>query len=136
MAEPTVYPFLHYHDAPGAMEWLTKVLGFETTFTAPGPDNTIDHAEMRLGNSHIMLSSALSSTPFPRQVDDPSHTNLDLYVAVDDIDAHYQRAVAAGAMLTRDLVDATGYESRGFSTRDPEGHHWSLGTYRAQAPGS
>lgn len=52
-----------------------------------------------------------------------------IYVAVDDADAHFERAKAAGAEITRELED-TEYDSREYSARDPEGYHWSFGTYR------
>jgi uncharacterized glyoxalase superfamily protein PhnB len=52
-----------------------------------------------------------------------------VYAVVEDIDAHYERAMAAGAEIVRQLAD-TGYGSREYSVRDPEGHLWSFGTYR------
>jgi uncharacterized glyoxalase superfamily protein PhnB len=56
--------------------------------------------------------------------------NQTLYVAVDDVDAHYAQAKSAGAEITRELND-TDYGSREYGARDLEGHHWSFGTYRA-----
>jgi uncharacterized glyoxalase superfamily protein PhnB len=55
-----------------------------------------------------------------------------LYVAVDDPDAHCERARAAGAEIVRDLGD-TDYGSRDYAARDPEGNLWSFGTYRPAA---
>ena len=52
-----------------------------------------------------------------------------VYVAVEDADAHYERAKAAGAEITRDIED-TPYGSREYSARDLAGHSWSFGTYR------
>jgi uncharacterized glyoxalase superfamily protein PhnB len=54
-----------------------------------------------------------------------------VYVAVADPDAHHDRAVAAGAEVTRELVD-TDYGSRDYAVRDPEGNRWSFGTYRPE----
>jgi uncharacterized glyoxalase superfamily protein PhnB len=50
------------------------------------------------------------------------------YIIVDDADAHYARAVAAGAEIVLDIVDED-YGGRGYSCRDPEGHLWNFGTY-------
>ena len=55
-----------------------------------------------------------------------------IYVAVEDADAHYARARAAGAETTRELQD-TPYGSREYSARDVEGNTWSFGTYRPEA---
>ena len=58
-----------------------------------------------------------------------------LYLVVEDPDAHYQRAVAAGAEIVQPLEDAD-YGSRGYTARDPEGNLWSFGTYRPARPGA
>jgi uncharacterized damage-inducible protein DinB len=58
---------------------------------------------------------------------------MGLYVYVEDVDSHYRRAKAAGAEIVRDLKD-TDYGSREYAARDLEGHLWSFGTYRPQAP--
>jgi uncharacterized glyoxalase superfamily protein PhnB len=54
-----------------------------------------------------------------------------VYVAVEDADAHYERAKAAGAEITREIED-TDYGSREYTARDHEGHVWSFGTYRPE----
>ena len=51
-----------------------------------------------------------------------------IYIRVGDIDAHYQRATSAGAVIVRELKE-TDYGSREYAARDPEGHVWSFGTY-------
>jgi uncharacterized glyoxalase superfamily protein PhnB len=55
-----------------------------------------------------------------------------IYMAVDDTEAHYQRARAAGAEIITELHD-TDYGSRDYAARDPEGNVWSFGTYRPAA---
>jgi uncharacterized glyoxalase superfamily protein PhnB len=52
-----------------------------------------------------------------------------IYVAVEDADAHYEQAKAAGAEIVREIGD-TDYGSREYTARDPEGNVWSFGTYR------
>jgi uncharacterized glyoxalase superfamily protein PhnB len=53
---------------------------------------------------------------------------MGIYLSVEDLDAHHERARAAGADVTRELQD-TEYGSREYSARDPEGLHWHFGTY-------
>jgi uncharacterized glyoxalase superfamily protein PhnB len=129
---PNIFPALQYRDAAGALEWLSTAFGFETKFATPGSDGTIVHAEASLGAGTIMLGSAPADggTELPA---DWRHAGQSIYVAVDDVDAHYVRARAAGAEITRELDD-TDYGSREYSARDLEGHHWHFGTYRPSGP--
>ena len=54
-------PCLRYRDAPAAIDWLVKVFGFERQLVIPGPDGTIAHAQLSLGNGMIMLGSVVDS---------------------------------------------------------------------------
>jgi uncharacterized glyoxalase superfamily protein PhnB len=125
---PTIFPGLRYADAPAALEWLARAFGFEEVMAVPGPDGTIVHAEMRLGRGMIMLGS---------DKDDRFGSRAGMgwiYVALDgDIDAHHDRAVAAGAEVIMELTD-TDYGSRDYSVKDLEGNMWSFGTYRPALP--
>jgi uncharacterized glyoxalase superfamily protein PhnB len=124
---PTIFPGLRYRDAPAALEWLARAFGFEEVMVVPGEDGTIAHAEMRLGRGMIMLGS---------DKDDRFGSRVGLgwiYVALDgDVDAHHDRAVAAGAEVLMELT-STDYGSRDYSVRDPEGNVWSFGSYRPAA---
>lgn len=119
-----IFPTLQYRDARAALTWLNEAFGFEKLFEAPGPDGTIGHAELRLGPGVIMVGSAR----------DDRRAEPGIYVALEDVDAHYDRARSAGAEITRSLVD-TDYGSRAYSARDLEGHEWHFGTYRPSAEG-
>jgi len=121
---PTIFPCLRYEHAPEAIEWLDKAFGFEKQFVVPGADDTIAHAQLRLGSGMIMIGSG--GKPDPRN---PWATErFGTYVVVRDIEAHYARAKAAGAKIERPLAD-TDYGSREYSARDCGGHLWSFGTY-------
>jgi uncharacterized glyoxalase superfamily protein PhnB len=124
-ARPTVYPVLSYRDAAAALDWLQKAFGFEQLFATPGEDGTIVHAELSAGNGVIMLGSGAG----PNASADWRSVPQSVYVAVEDTDAHYARARAAGAEITREPEDLD-YGSREYSARDLEGHHWHFGTYR------
>jgi uncharacterized glyoxalase superfamily protein PhnB len=123
---PTLYPSMRYRDAPAAIEFLKKAFGFEERQVIANPDGTIAHAELSLGPSILMLGSARDDM-FGKRVGDGW-----LYVAVDDADAHHDRAKAAGAQIVSELHD-TDYGSRDYHARDPEGNWWMFGTYRPAA---
>lgn len=118
-----IYPTLRYKDAKGAIEWLSRAFGFEQVSVHTGDEGKVVHAEMRLGTGVIMFGSAPDGSK-PAEGEG-------VYVALDDVDAHYERAKAAGAEITYELRD-TDYGSRGYSAKDPEGHSWSFGTYRPE----
>jgi uncharacterized glyoxalase superfamily protein PhnB len=129
-----IYPFMSYEDAPAAIEWLVAAFGFEAIAVYPGEDGTINHAELRLGDGGwVMLSTARDDrfNLHPPRTLGASSQGIAAYV--DDIDAHYQRAKAAGAEMVDELSD-TDYGARGYTARDPEGHLWSFGNYRPGQP--
>jgi len=116
---PNIYPFLRFADADAALEWLGRAFGFEEHAVYRGGEDgkgPIHHAQISLGPGIVMLGQG-----------DPGEHGI--YVAVDDADAHYERAKAAGAEIVREIED-TDYGSREYTARDPEGNVWSFGTYR------
>ena len=115
---PNMFPFMRYRDAEAALEWLSRAFGFEEHAVHRGDDGAIHHAEVALGPGIVMFGTG-----------DPASQGV--YVAVDDADAHYERAKAAGAEITSEIED-TDYGSREYTARDPEGHVWSFGTYKPQ----
>jgi len=123
-----LYPSLSYDDAPAAIEWLCQAFGFTQRLVVPGPDGTVMHSELSIGPGVVMVSSARPEEGrlSPRAV---SGVTSVLSVRVDDPDAHFARATAAGAEVVRGMRDED-YGSRGYMARDPEGHLWYFGTYR------
>ena len=116
---PNIYPFLSYADADAALGWLGRAFGFKNhAVYRDGDDNTspIVHAEISLGPGIVMFGQG-----------EPSDRGI--YVAVEDADAHYEQAKAAGAEIVREIED-TDYGYREYTARDPEGNVWSFGTYR------
>jgi uncharacterized glyoxalase superfamily protein PhnB len=122
-----IFPVFRYQDAPAAIEWLAKAFGFEMLMRVPSPEGGIAHAELRLGPGPIMLGSMR---------DDPSNpwaaVKQSVYVYVEDVDAHYARARAAGARIVRELQN-TPYGSREYGVLDCDGYLWGFGTYRPSA---
>lgn len=124
---PNIFPALKYKDGPAAVDWLERVFGFEKQMVVPGPDNTVAHAELRFGPGFIMVGSAR-----PADKDNPwANEPVGIYVYVEDVKTHHDRAKAAGAQIVRPLHE-TEYGSREYSVRDLEGHLWSFGTYRPE----
>ncbi len=123
----TIYPAFRYDDAKAAIDWLTEVLGFEKGAVYEGDDGTIAHAELRFGDSWIMLGSSTGPDREPGAFG-PSMT----YITVDAVDDLYERARAAGANVRMEPTDQE-HGSRDFAVADPEGNVWSFGTYRVPA---
>ena len=128
----SVIPGMAYRNAPAAIEWLCSVFGFEKHAVYPGPNNTIMHAELTLGDGMIMLGSLNDNeynrrfTKQPDEIGGAETHSVSLIVA--DADAVCARAKAAGAEMLFDIEDKP-YGGRGFTCRDPQGHIWNVGTY-------
>ncbi len=116
---PNIFPTMRFADADAALEWLSRTFGFEEREVFRNDEGVVQHAEMSLGPGVIMFGQGDPGSP-------------GVYVAVEDADAQYERAKAAGAEIVRELGD-TPYGSRDFSVRDLDGHIWSFGTYRPEA---
>jgi uncharacterized glyoxalase superfamily protein PhnB len=123
-----VWPVLTYRDARAAIAFLRDAFGFEerAAYAQEGEPDVIEHAEMRWphGGGVMFGSAGKDDGPFGRR----TPGNDSVYVVCPDPDAAYERAVAAGAEVVRELRDED-FGSRGFTVRDPEGNLWSFGTY-------
>jgi uncharacterized glyoxalase superfamily protein PhnB len=122
--KPNVSPVLRYEDAPAAITFLVNALGFEPKSDHRTPDGAVAHADLALGPSIVGVSStATSSAGSPW-----AGVRQGVYLVVDNPDAYYERARAAGADVASPITDQD-YGSRDFTLRDPEGHLWAFGTY-------
>ena len=128
----SVIPAMRYRDAPAAIEWLCKVIGFEKHLVVPGPDRTIAHAQLSLGGGMVMLGSVDNGSEYGQHIRQPDEVGgvetQSAYVVVADADAVHARARAAGWIIVIALKDEA-YGGRGFTCADPEGRLWSIGTY-------
>jgi uncharacterized glyoxalase superfamily protein PhnB len=133
----SVIPGASYRNAPQAIEWLCRVFGFEKHAVYPGPDNTIMHAELTLGDGMIMLGSLREDNDYRRLTKHPDEIGgaetHSVSLIVSDADAVCARAKAAGAEMIFDIEDKP-YGGRGFTCRDPEGYIWNVGTYDPWQP--
>ena len=124
---PTLFPYLSYHDAAAALEWLSEAFGFTTTVDFRDPDGNVVHAEMGLGNGAIMFGTSIAA----QSAGSNRHAAAEqgIYVYGADVDAHYRCAAAAGAIIVFPSED-TEWGSRRYRALDPEGHEWNFGNYR------
>ena len=123
----TVSPYLAVDDAAEAIAYCKKAFGAEETVRMDAPDGKIGHAELRIGDSHVMLSD-----PFPQASTTPPKelggTSGSIFMYVEDVDAVVQKAVDAGATVTMEVEDQF-WGDRFGSITDPFGHIWSIATH-------
>jgi uncharacterized glyoxalase superfamily protein PhnB len=115
-----VLPHITYQNVADALAWLTRVFGFIEHYRYGEPGGAVQGAQMHLGDAWIMLNSARPGRTSPAQA---GYETQSLTVFVDDVDAHFERAKAAGAKIVEDLNE-TAYGERQYGVEDPEGHHW------------
>jgi uncharacterized glyoxalase superfamily protein PhnB len=113
---------LVYEDIEAAHDYLVETFGFTSGGLHRLDDGTVVHAEVRAGDAAIWLHrvTAEHEMASPRQA---AMVHGGLSVMVPDVDAHYARAVAAGAHIERAPVDQD-YGLREYGARDPENHRW------------
>ena len=129
-----IVPSLRYQDCRQAIDWLCAAFGFEEQLIVPSEDGGITHAQLVCGMAMIMLGDGHrdDDDPFgqlnksPLQLD--GYNTAGVYMIVEDVDAHYEKARAEGAAIVLDIVDQ-GYGGRGYTCKDLEGHLWSFGSY-------
>jgi uncharacterized glyoxalase superfamily protein PhnB len=123
-----------YKDAPAAVEWLCKAFGFERHLIVPDDKGGIAHAELKFGGGMIMLGTAREDA-FGELVKPASGgaVTSSVYIVVQDVDEHYRRAQAAGAMILKPPKDED-YGGRDYTCRDPQGYIWDFGDYDPWQP--
>lgn len=128
----TVVPTLSYRDAPAMIDWLVRAFGF-TKQAVYMDDDVVLHAQLTYRDTGmIMLGSANKDGDWAKLMAQPDEiggrSTHGVCVIVDDADAHYARAKAAGAAIVIDIADQH-YGGRGYAARDPEGYVRWFGTY-------
>ena len=129
---PSVVPMISYEDGVAALAWLRKAFGFVETARLTTPDGRLSHGEMKAGDGLIMLAS-----PTPEYRGPKHHREVceqarkwstvpwiidGVLVFVDDLDRHFKRAAAAGAMILSEIEE--GPPGRRYRAEDLEGHRW------------
>lgn len=125
-----VTPYLLYEDVPRALDWLAEAFGFEEVLRFEGEGGIVNHAEMRHGGESIYLGYPGGDYRSPKRLG--TRTSL-VHVYVEDVDAHYERAKAAGAEIALEPADQP-YGDRRYDAYDVEGQLWSFATRGRHVP--
>jgi len=124
----TVTPHLILDNAAQALDWYKKALGAEEVARAAGPDGKIMHAEIRIGNSLIMLNDAMGGAKGPKAF---GGSPASLWIYVEDCDALFNRAVTAGAKTAQGPMGQMQdqfWGDRAGTVTDPQGYQWTIAT--------
>jgi PhnB protein len=129
---PRVTPYLVVDGASAAIDFYRSVLGATERMRMPAPNDKVGHAELEIGDSLIMLADEYPDMDAlgPKTV---GGTPVTLHVYVEDADAAFDRAVAAGAKALRPVEDKF-YGDRSGEFEDPFGHRWSVATHVEDVP--
>lgn len=116
----SVTPYLVVDDPESLLDFVKQALGAEEMFRMDGPDGKIGHAEVRIGDSMVMLGGASGSAGGQAMP-------TTLYLYVDDTDATYRRGIESGGTSVEEPADQF-YGDRRAAVRDPVGNIWFLAT--------
>jgi len=123
----SIQPYLHIRGAAAALDFYKKAFGAKERMCMAEPDGRIGHAEIQLGDSCVMLADEV----IERNIVSPKHLGgspVSIMFYVDDCDAVYKQALAAGAKSLREPADQF-YGDRSAGVEDPFGFQWWLGTH-------
>jgi PhnB protein len=124
----SVTPYLVVKNAANALEFYKKAFGATELMRMPGPNGKIMHAEIKIGDSIVMLAD---ETPEMGHKSPQSlgGTPVSILLYVKDVDTQFKQALAAGATSQRPVEDQF-YGDRMGTLVDPFGHIWSVGTHK------
>jgi uncharacterized glyoxalase superfamily protein PhnB len=140
---PRISTSIFYED-PAMLDWLVRAFGFEVRLKVEGEGGGIVHSELTFGDGLIMVGAlGKAAAPpgakwrSPKAVGGANTQSLCIYV--DDVEAHYAQAKAAGAKIVRELktsdYGAEHWADQGYMAEDPEGHLWYFAR-RVRGPGA
>jgi uncharacterized glyoxalase superfamily protein PhnB len=128
----TVIPMISYEDGMAALDWLTKAFGFRERARIADPAGRLTHGELDVGGGLVMLASPTPEYEAPKRHRENCERAkkwssvpwiIDgVLVYVDDLDSHFERAVAAGATILSGIEE--GPPGRRYRAEDLEGHRW------------
>jgi PhnB protein len=121
----SVTPYLTVHDAAKLLAFVKEAFGAEETVMMPGPNGKIGHAEVRIGDSMVMMGDA--------SLGEFGAMNGMVLVYVDDVDKTYAKAIEAGAKSLREPKDEF-YGDRTGGVEDPTGNRWWISTHIEDVP--
>lgn len=124
----SVTPYLVVNGGAQAIDFYKRAFGATELFRMEGPDGKVGHAEIRIGNSPVMLADEYPDMGFrsPRSL---GGAGVSLMVYVEDVDSQFRQAIAAGAKELRPVKDQF-YGDRSGTLEDPFGHVWTISTHK------
>ena len=121
-------PYLSVHGASAAIDFYKKAFGAKELMRMAQPDGPVRHAELQIGDSRLMLADEFPDINF-RGPHALGGSPVHLHLYVEDVDAVFNQAVAAGAKVDRPVQDQF-YGDRSGSLADPYGHVWHVATHK------
>jgi PhnB protein len=124
----TVTPHLAVRDAAAALAFYARAFGAEELFRMPGPGGVVMHAEVRIGDSIVMLGEEdpTRGASSPKTI---GGSPVSLLLYLKDVDASFARAAQAGCTVEMPPTDMFWGDRYG-KVQDPFGHHWALATHK------
>lgn len=124
----TVTPYLTVNDAARAIDFYKRAFGAQETVRMPGPPGKIGHAELKIGDSTVMLADEMpgSGCRSPQAL---GGSTVNIFLYVKDVDSAFTQAVNAGAKADSQPADMFWGDRFGRLT-DPFGHSWSMATHK------
>jgi PhnB protein len=124
----SITPYLIVKGAAAAIEFYKQAFGAIELFRMPQPDGRIGHAELKIGDSVVMLADEYPEM----QIVGPNtlgNSSVGILLYVDDADAVFGKAISLGAMVNKPLADQF-YGDRSGTVVDPFGHKWTIATHK------
>lgn len=124
----TVTPYLIIDGAADAIEFYKKAFGAVEQMRMPGPNGKVMHAEIKIGDSPIMLADEFPEMDIrgPKSL---GRSPVSILLYVEDVDTLFAQAISAGAKEKKPLADQF-YGDRTGSIEDPFGHQWTIATHK------
>jgi PhnB protein len=124
----SVTPYLIIRGASRAIEFYKKAFGATELMRFPGPNDTVMHAEIKIGDSPVMLADEGETSTY-RSPQTFGGSPVSLMIYVEDVDKVFNQAVSTGAKATRPVEDQF-YGDRLGTLVDPFGHIWTISTHK------
>jgi PhnB protein len=125
----TATPYLIVKNGAQAIDFYKKAFGATELFRMADPSGKVRHAEIKIGNSPIMLAEEFPEFPEMKSPESRGGTTVFLYLYVEDVDRVFKQAVSAGAK-EREAVQDKFYGDRTGAINDPFGHVWFIATHK------
>lgn len=128
----SVTPYLIVDDCAKALDFYKRAFGATELFRMDAPGGKIGHAEIKIGNSPLMLADEYPEMGY-RSAKAIGSTPVSLMIYVEDVDSAYPQAIAAGGKELKPLQDQF-YGDRSGTLEDPFGHVWTVSTHKEDVP--